>query len=346
MRQTLRIAAVLCTSVLAACAADLSADTLEQDARPQDIQLALSLDQSSYAANQGVFATVSVTNTARHPVKVLNWVMPQEELEEAIFKVEGTNGRAEWIGPHYKRPPARGEDFETLAAGATVSRVVDLQQFYDLTASGEYAIAVEIDAGILHGGKGKISSNTVVAHIEGRAFEPGDLSAGLTYSGRCSLSQQDLISQAVSAATNMSHGALNYLQGGTVGPRYTTWFGAYTASRYSTATSHFVSITDAFDTKNINVDCKCKKNYYAYVYPTQPYNIYVCRAFWNAPMTGTDSKGGTLIHEMSHFNVTAGTDDVVYGQSGCKSLAISDPNGALNNADSHEYFSENTPFQN
>jgi len=61
------------------------------------------------------------------------------------------------------------------------------------------------------------------------------------------------------------------------------------------------------------------------------------------PLTGTDSKAGTLIHEMSHFNVVAGTDDVVYGQSGAMSLASSDPNPAVTVADSHEYFAENSP---
>lgn len=49
---------------------------------------------------------------------------------------------------------------------------------------------------------------------------------------------------------------------------------------------------------------------------------------------------------MSHFDVVAGTDDVVYGQTGSKNLAISDPDAAIRNADSHEYFAENTPFQN
>ena len=62
-------------------------------------------------------------------------------------------------------------------------------------------------------------------------------------------------------------------------------------------------------------------------------------------MTGTDSKAGTLIHEMSHFTVVAGTDDWAYGQTAAKSLAFSDPAKALDNADSHEYFAENTPAQ-
>jgi peptidyl-Lys metalloendopeptidase len=93
----------------------------------------------------------------------------------------------------------------------------------------------------------------------------------------------------------------------------------------------------------VNFDCGCKKPYYAYVYPNQPYNIYLCRVFWTAPLTGTDSKAGTLIHEMSHFTVVASTDDYVYGQSGAKSLAISNPSQAIDNADNHEYFAENTP---
>ena len=60
-------------------------------------------------------------------------------------------------------------------------------------------------------------------------------------------------------------------------------------------------------------------------------------------MTGTDSKAGTLIHELTHFTVVAGTSDYAYGQSAAASLAISSPAKAIKNADSHEYFAENTP---
>jgi peptidyl-Lys metalloendopeptidase len=97
------------------------------------------------------------------------------------------------------------------------------------------------------------------------------------------------------------------------------------------------------DTASVTLDCGCRKKYYAYVYPTQPYTIYLCSVFWTAPLTGTDSKAGTLIHEMSHFNVVAGTDDYVYGQAGAKNLAITNPAQAIDNADNHEYFAENNP---
>jgi peptidyl-Lys metalloendopeptidase len=82
------------------------------------------------------------------------------------------------------------------------------------------------------------------------------------------------------------------------------------------------------------------------VYANQPYKIYVCRAFWSAPLAGTDSKGGTLIHEMSHFTAVAGTGDLVYGQTAAANLAVTNPAGAITNADNHEYFAENTPKKN
>lgn len=55
------------------------------------------------------------------------------------------------------------------------------------------------------------------------------------------------------------------------------------------------------------------------------------------------TQAGTLVHESSHFTANGGTDDHAYGQTACKSLALSSPANAVDNADSHEYFAENTP---
>ena len=77
--------------------------------------------------------------------------------------------------------------------------------------------------------------------------------------------------------------------------------------------------------------------------PTSRTIIYLCKVFWLAPLTGTDLQAGTLIHEMSHFNVVASTDDYVYGQAGARDLAITTPDNAVKNADNHEYFAENNP---
>ena len=56
-----------------------------------------------------------------------------------------------------------------------------------------------------------------------------------------------------------------------------------------------------------------------------------------------DTQGGTIVHESSHYLRNGGTQDYVYGQSGAKALARSNPSEAIENADSHEYFAENNP---
>ena len=108
-------------------------------------------------------------------------------------------------------------------------------------------------------------------------------------------------------------------------------------------------IEDALSNKQITFNCSmadCSSSEFAHVFPTRPYEIFLCSSFWNADLTGTDSRGGTLVHEISHFNVVAGTDDIVYGQPNCIQLAITNPLDAILNADSHEYIAENNPLLN
>jgi len=175
----------------------------------------------------------------------------------------------------------------------------------------------------------------------------------------CTQAQKDTINQALSNAENLSWKSklqLKHLRQLVVvdellwASRFWTWFGGCGDSiqaymgRYDKITNDYLMIHDAFANKSITFDASDHSNVYAYVYPTKPYVIYLCNLFWSAPALGTDSQAGTLIHEMSHFNVVAGTKDNVYGQAGSMQLAINNPSQAINNADSHEYFAEDTPF--
>ena len=82
---------------------------------------------------------------------------------------------------------------------------------------------------------------------------------------------------------------------------------------------------------------------FAYVYPSRPYDVYLCPTFFGADVLGTDSRAGTLVHELSHFTIVADTRDHRYGQSATARLAADDPDRAIENADNLEYFAENTP---
>jgi type VI secretion system secreted protein VgrG len=84
-----------------------------------------------------------------------------------------------------------------------------------------------------------------------------------------------------------------------------------------------------------------EKDCYAYVQPNdKSHTVYLGDDWENAAASGTNSKPGTLTHEMSHFSDVGGTDDHQYGTSGCKELAKNDPDLAQNNADSFEYYVE------
>lgn len=311
-----------------------------------DLSVSISADKTSFSASDAVMVSVTISNNGKNPAKVLKWYTAVDEVEEAIFTVTRDGASVDYVGAHYKRPAPTGQDYVSLKSGESFTRSVDLGLYYDLSASGVYELEYNAD------GTG-LSSNKIQLAVEGRAGTPiEDLASPLavtgttTFTGGCTATQQSNLNTARSNASSYAANALAYLNAGTQGPRFTTWFGVYNSSRYNTVKTHFGAISNAMDTAAVTFDCKCKKTYYAYVYANQPYKIYLCKAFWTAPATGTDSKAGTLIHEMSHFTVVAGTDDWAYGQTAAKNLAISNPTNAVDNADNHEYFAENTPFQN
>lgn len=318
--------------------------------------ISLSVAQSEFRSTQDVLVTVTISNPHNHTVRVLKWFTAAEGVEESLFAVMRNGEPVAYTGPHYKRPAVTGRDYISLRAGQSVSYTVNLAEYYDLSQSGDYEVFYAVASFQLFDEKANafqyrdsLTSEKINIRVEGRTPKgrptpPPTPAPGGTAFNACTLDQQSLLLQAREQAKAYSNESRDYLNSHNSGtPRYLEWFGAYSSSRYTTVRNHFVAIADAMTNAGVTFDCKCKQPYYAYVYPNQPYTIYLCKVFWQAPLSGTDSKAGTLIHEMSHFDVVAGTDDVVYGQAGARDLADTDPNAAITNADSHEYFAENTP---
>jgi peptidyl-Lys metalloendopeptidase len=350
-----------------AAGAAVLAMSMAAQAGNNGVVVSVAPEKASLGKSDDVVVKVTFTNTSGSPQYVLKSHTPFEEADAPLFEITRDGQKVRYLGAIAKRAAPTAADYFLLKPGASYSVKVELSALYDMATTGDYAIryhAVSPDlfSGGAGGGKdtGELKSDAATVWIDGirprgsreetRTLAEMQAQAGMvTAAGgalafnKCTASQQADVTSAVSAALSMASDGDAYMAKGTMGTRYTKWFGAVDSSRVATIKAHFAALKDAFATKPITVDCGCKKTYYAYVYPTQPYTIYVCKAFWSAPMTGTDSKGGTLVHEMSHFNVVAGTDDWVYGQSGAASLAISNPSQAIDNADSHEYFGENTP---
>jgi peptidyl-Lys metalloendopeptidase len=322
--------------------------------------VSLSADQTSFGAAEDVVLHVTVANPGSEPVKILKWFTPFNNSLEPLFRVSVDGEPSAFVGAVYKRTAPTEQDYISLAAGESLTGDVNLGSYYDLSVSGNYTVNYSVNSDSLYLGDssgrglpaiaGSLSSNTVDLFVEGREISRSvtpdaqpSAAASNTFNS-CSASRQNDLIAARNGASAYAADAVNYFSASQNGARYVTWFGAYDSARYNTARTHFSNIKTATDTAAINFDCTCTDaGTYAYVYPNEPYNVYLCGAFWSSPTTGTDSQAGTLIHELSHFTVLGGTDDYVYGQSGAKSLAISNPANAVMNADNHEYFAENNP---
>lgn len=303
-----------------------------------------------------VHVRVTLTNNGSDAAQILKWQTPFWGVDDDMFQV-GRNGEAvAYLGRHVKRAAPTEADFVTLAPGQSLSARVEMSALYDMSRSGEYTFQYAMSLQGLRASAVEVASNVASLFMEGDGPSPFparvdvDADKALTpVYKNCSASRKTQLATALSSAETYSVNGYNYLAARTTtaqrnaSTRYKTWFGTQTSSRWTSVQSHFNSIKNAIQTKTITFNCNCTDNYYAYVYPNSPYEIWLCNAFWSAPNTGTDSKAGTLVHELSHFNVVAGTDDWAYGQTACKSLATSNPNRATDNADSHEYFAENTP---
>ena len=352
-------------SFLAGLAALLVSATVAS-AAPRGLSSEIQAEKASLGAADDVFVRFTLRNDSSEDLYVLSWQTPLRGVDENIFQVTRDGQPVGYIGRLFKWATPRAEDFIRIPAGRSVSARVELSSVYDISRSGEYSIQYRVPvrealratgAKVAAAKLGNIESNVVTLGIERDerliAQAPADAQApGLlvgeyrtpTYTS-CSSSRQSSLITALSNAQTISQKARDYLNNVPTTSRptntaYRTWFGSYTSSRYSTVQSHYSNIYNSFVNQTYNFNCSCTSSAYAYVYANQPYRVYLCNAFWNAPSLGIDSKAGTLVHEASHFTVLGGTQDYAYGTSAAQSLATSNPSQAVMNADNHEYFAE------
>lgn len=139
-------------------------------------------------------------------------------------------------------------------------------------------------------------------------------------------------------------------------PVFERWFGKYTPLHGEAVRANLKAIVGAIRSGRVTTKCTtisretCEADTYAYVYSDDPYLIYLCPNFFSMPkMSDFDApnvdfdngtRAGTIIHELSHFTVVAGTDDICYSRSECSDMAVRRAPDAIINADSYQYFAE------
>ena len=331
--------------------------TLDAAQGDQDssIRTTIQSTKAFHRASDDVNITVQFANTGSAAVTLPQWLFDADDVDRSFLKVTRDGAAVPYLAALVKRAAPTFDELLVLSPGESISASYELSSAFDLMEGGVYQVSFAAPS--QHAATSLVrASDSISIGIEVTPFR--DLisnidyqkaagAGGISYTGKCTASEKSSLVSALTAAGSYADGAVSYLGGTPAGTaRYTTWFGSFSSGNWNTVKTHYSEIKTVYDTKPIVFDCSCnKRNTYAYVYPSQPYKIYLCGAFWSAPMTGTDSKGGTLVHETSHFTVVAATQDYAYGQSAAKSLALSNPAQAIMNADSHEYFAENTPAQ-
>ena len=141
---------------------------------------------------------------------------------------------------------------------------------------------------------------------------------------------------------------------------YRRWFGPYSKNNAEIARSTLKAIYSTIATGQIRVICLnsddegCEDETYAFVYPDEAFVVNICPQYFELPTMLTDrpesgnmdngTREGTLIHEISHFIRVAATDDIWYSRTTCEAEAQTDPRSAVRNADTYQYFAEDSTF--
>jgi peptidyl-Lys metalloendopeptidase len=310
---------------------------------------------------------VVLTNTSQKTLRIPKWQLPSEPIDSNLFRISHEGKNVRFHGRIVNRTTPTISDFAVLRPGQTHRSIVDLGKAYDLSRPGLYTVTFKthLQHASLSGRKRLRESNgspmiaqaaPILIFLERATTRPRikpvlpsnpTLSDELGFAtNTCNADQVQKINQAVLSARSLAHEARLYLNFDVPTPTYTDWFGNWTTQRYGTVANNFIAINSAIKrvSGEITIHCGCTENFFAYVYKDQPYNIWVCNEFWNAPLVGADSKAGTLIHEMSHFSNVADTYDHVYGQAAARNLAYTNPGLAIENADNYEYFAEELTY--
>jgi len=294
--------------------------------------------------------TLNLTNSLPVQAAFLSWGLPLDSTFGGdAFIVTRDDQQVPYIGALVKRGDPSLVEYNFFLSGESKFYKINLSDFYDMSQPGRYSIqfvaaahdfASDMDVQNLPRTRQTfvpsevIISNTIIIQTQVPMHKVERVGA---YD--CTTAQLNTIKSAYSAELGMAKSALaEALKKQTTD--YTTWFGTFSEGRWQKVYNDYNRINS-----NTIIAYKCdagEPNVYAYVYPTdKAHNIYFCGAFWSSGrIGGYDTQAGTILHELSHFDDIAGTDDIIYGTTGCKNLAKSNPNSAVLNADSHEYFAE------
>ena len=313
------------------------------------------LQKSTLTIDDEVLVTVTYTNISKADVRLLKRdTVLGGGMTEDLFSVKFQDQELAYSGAHVKRLAPIASDYVTLKPGESVSQQIDLLRSYRIDYKGDYKISLREESSNSLLGAKSLQEKTISLNED----RPVQFLKRPPRFENCSASQQSIIDSALTSAERIANESSRALRDAPVAlrpssERYVEWFGAFSSARYAQVESGMARIASATSNQTIGFDCDCTNqpgvnpaNTFAFVFTNDAFNMTLCDVFFRVPREGTDSQSGTIVHEISHFNVVASTDDFssALDQRGSRNLARSSPANAIRNANAFEYFAENTPF--
>lgn len=143
-------------------------------------------------------------------------------------------------------------------------------------------------------------------------------------------------------------------------PTFERWFGSYNPKHGEIVRGNLKNIVKSLRSGNVTAACKnngqglCASDTFAFVNLDDPFVVKLCDNFFEmdtmklltaeSVAAGNGTRAGTIIHELSHFESVAATEDLCYSREECSAMAQRAPQDALINADSYQYFVEDVTF--
>ncbi len=335
--------------------------------------------QPVFALGEPIVISGEIENTSAEAYQLLIWGTPLEPtLSGDCFVVERDGERIPYDGRFVKRGDPPASAYTLIGPGEHQSFSVDISEVYAIDQPGQYTLALNavffdafvvvgnVKAGarkrevhelhvappadvgfeVVQGDAPKSTSGQLARKAEAGSQLAKNNAKAPNFNGGTAAEQADTI---------IAHGNAQYFAALSAaqlaaGPAssnalYQTWFGAFNQGRYDEVTDDYNKISSTLANEQVTYDFTgqghgsdtCQPGYFAFTYKGSR-TVWLCGSYLSAAQIGTDCKFGTLVHEWSHAVVN--TDDIQYGEAACLALASSDPGKAINNADSHEYFSE------
>ena len=327
----------------------------------------ISLDMACNKALSAVACSFEFTNNANKDLYLLKRNTPLEGLDSEFVSVSLDGRPLDYEGFYMYRLPPGKDEFVLLKAGESISATVQITDVFSIDTDGLYTVQYsrplqylsvnEMRAMSIDDLKESSVRESVHIHLEKTHFllkpkieeiKP-DYTVHLQDCGTVSFANGDRKnSETLEVHKRLCPRLDKLLKRNSINPDYEKLFGAVSCSHGDIVQDTYKSIRSGLSQYSLTYYNRewCRSDVVAFTVRSYSYSIvYLCEYFFNSELycasTTGITKESTLLHEWAH--ALGRRRDRAYGRKNCEALAKSNPDRAVENADSYAFYYCDTP---